>query len=384
MLKKDGIIIDDSYYNYANILNIDFNKKTSTHTILQTFKKDNPYGVYLSEKDEEFLEKKINNFKKSTRKRLEFLKRKHKNGFLVDKKEYTFEDILDIFVYTYDAKKFLKNALKQSDIDEGIAKFKKLTLNKTHSKYSGNFDAKPNLWKSVVNKTFYDKPLENYYVSVFDLKNNNKFKSLNSKSKILITDILAQSLTAHRVGKVYINLEYFGINKYISKSILNKIDNMITISVEKKIKIYLLLHNLNKSQKEKYSYITNKLKSISEVSSYIVQSADDVHNKHPDINIFINIDEKYNHTIESSFPYMKNSNISLTSNKLAIDIQRSVLTIFKKNNLKLKDGGIRQIKINNTDSISIVINIGTLINQDMFALAIAKSIQKFKLHNKLY
>ena len=232
LLDKDGKVLDGSYYEYANNLNIESNRKTSTYTILRKFIKDNPYGVYLKDIDNEFLEKKIDNFKESTKIRLEFLKRKYKNKFLIDKKEYSFKKILDTFLYTYDAKQFLKNDLIQADIDEGIYKFRELTLNKTHSKYGGDFDAKPNLWNSVVDKIFYDEPLQNYYIYVFNLENNNKFKSLHSKSKKIVIDILIQSLIAHRVGMFNTHLQYLGINQYIGDSILNNIDNMITKSVD--------------------------------------------------------------------------------------------------------------------------------------------------------
>ncbi len=254
LLDKDGKVLDGYYYEYANSLNIESNRETSTYTILRKFIEDNPYGVYLKDIDNEFLEKKIDNFEESTKTRLEFLKRKYKNKFLIDKKEYSFKKILDTFLYTYDAKQFLKDDLIQADIDEGIYKFRKLTLNKTHSKYSGDFDAMPELWDSVVNKTFYDKPLPNYYISVFDLKNNNKFKSLHSKSKKIVIDILVQSLIAHRVEMFFISLEYIGVNKYIGNSILNDIDYMITKSVE--------LNSITENQ------IINELKIYGESKGY--------------------------------------------------------------------------------------------------------------------
>ncbi len=233
LLDKDGKVLDGSYYEYANSLNIESNRETSTYTILRKFIEDNPYGVYLKDIDDEFLEKKIDNFEESTKTRLEFLKRKYKNKFLIAETEYSFKNILDTFLYTYAAKQFLENDLMQVDIDEGIYKFRELTLNKTHSKYDLDFDAKPNLWKSVVNKVFYNKPLQDYYIDVFDLKNNNKFKSLHYKSKLIIVHILVQALTAHRVGKIYTNLEYLAINQYIGNSTLKNIDSMITTGIDK-------------------------------------------------------------------------------------------------------------------------------------------------------
>jgi len=230
-IKQDGKITDGSYYKYANALNIEKNYTTSTYNILKKFKDESPYGAYLKEEDEEYFYKKIDLMEDNNKRKLEFLKRKYKDGFAVYKKKYSFENILDKFLYTYDAKDFLETNLEQSDIDDSIYKFRELTLNETKTSYGTVFKAIPELWNSVINKTEYKKPLMSYYLSSFNTIDNKNFKALNRKSKLIVVKILNQGLLARRFGQVFIDLEYFGINDFIGIKTLNKISNMIDISL---------------------------------------------------------------------------------------------------------------------------------------------------------
>ena len=232
IINKEEEITDGSYYKYANILNAENNKKTSTYYILEEFKDNNPYGAYLKKEDEEYFDNKINTIEEDIERELKFLKRKYKNGLKIHNKEYSFKNVYKTFLYTYDAKIFLDDYIQQSDIDTGIKRFKELTLYKSTTSYGSVFAAIPELWNSVINKTEYNKPLMNYYLSAFDKMNNENFKSLKNKSRLIVINILNQEMILRRQGQIFIDLEYFGINDYIGSITLKKISNMIDTSLK--------------------------------------------------------------------------------------------------------------------------------------------------------
>jgi len=224
-LSKEGYVSNSENYDYGYILYSETTKNLSTDSIVDNFVKKHPNGVYVTDKDMELLDARIDKIKEKIEIKEEFLKRKYKDGIKTKNNTYTGRELIKYYLYARVTKDFLTHNLTQQDMNEIMESFKYKLLYDTDP----GFETKPEFWNNMKNKTKPDGTLQNYYFMIFSFSQNIAYHRLKKNS--LVRDILKQSIGSWRHGYIFVDIEELGINDYMDEQkLFSLIDSLITNS----------------------------------------------------------------------------------------------------------------------------------------------------------
>jgi hypothetical protein len=224
---EEGFVANSRDYDYGYVLYSELNKKLSTKTNVRIFIKNAPEGVYVTENDQKYFDKKLEEIEKSIDKEINYLKRKYKNGIKGKNLDYSVSSLLKTYKVIRIAKSFVDDNITQKDINEIVTNFKYKTFNETVTTYGTTFKPIPEFWNETKNAEHNLSNVPYYYKSqIFTFSKNQTYHELDKDVQIKINDILDEVLFTWRAGYVYVRLEETGINDYFGYSIFSKINKM--------------------------------------------------------------------------------------------------------------------------------------------------------------
>jgi hypothetical protein len=210
----------DDYYKFGSYLYNELDRDTSTLGLYQTYLKENPNSIYLSQNDKEELMKDIEYINNKT------------NNFINNSKS-------NIYSYLYIYLQFVKDFMPYVSQELFDDYFKEMKYKLLNNIKIGNedFPSKENIWFKLVDKKIIDETINDYYYNNFELLTNiDRIKG--EYIQLVLNFIIIDELTKNN------NYNNSIIKEYLGMDLTNKIKSFI----------YPAIENANKTEVNKDNY----------------------------------------------------------------------------------------------------------------------------------